>query len=437
MAVDIDPATPHDGKVRPITSEQKPLSMPALLAYALAAAGGVIGYVPLLTLLLPIKVEQLKLDEYSVLAWCGVAGAVAAALANVGFGWLGDRSTMRGGGRRGWLLAGTAMTALSFVGVVFARDAAAIVASIVAFQFAINAVLAQVNALIAEEVPAAQKGTIAALLTLGNPLAAATSALVIAGAAGEGSRLAVVALLVAACMLPLMLATPRQPAPIGGPGQVRLSPRRHLVIASAARLLMQIAASGVGLYLLFFFAALAGDRAQTHAGVARLLVAATIVPVPVAFLLGRWSDRVGRRRSFLIGPALLATAGLIGMASARSWAVGAACYVGFATGVAVFLALNTSHAMLLLPDGARRGRDLGILNLANTVPQIVAPLLAWWWVKAHDLSAAMAAMAVLTLAAGVLPLLIEEDCRGEQPEDADRTGSTSSRLILWLGHADR
>lgn len=393
-----------------MTAEQERIPASVLMIYALAAVGGVVAYAPLLTLLLPIKVEMLgNAQRYDILAWCGIAGAVAAALANIAFGQLGDRAVARGGGRRGWLLSGGIATIASFVGVALAHNAATIITAVVLFQIAVNVVLAQVGALIAEEIPATQKGVIGALLTLGAPIAAGISAMVVTIVEREGWRLTVVATTMAACLLPLTIVRTRRASPVEVPSSARVAMRRDLAVAWMARLFVQIAASGVGLYLLFYFEMLAGAQTGTPMMVARLLVVATVVPVPIALLLGRWSDHIARRKPILAGAAMLATLGLLGMASAGSWTAGAIAYTAFASGVAIFLALNTSHAMLLLPNPARRGRDLGILNLTNTLPQVVAPLLAWWSTIAHGFGAAMAVLAVLTLLAGIVPLMIGED----------------------------
>lgn len=384
---------------------QNRLPVLRVLLYGLASAGGVIGYLPLLTLLLPMKLAGFPEDtRYGLLALCGVAGAIVAGLANIAFGWLGDRSVARGRGRRGWLVSGTFATVLSFAIIVVVRHPVAILTAVVLFQIAINAVLAQVGALIAEEVPAAQKGTAAALLTLGNPLAAGASAIVVVAAATEGWRLAIVAGLMTACLLPLTLVRTPRIASDAAPASVRTAMRRDLMVAWAARLLMQIAGSGVGLYLFFYFERFGRAGDDMAAPVARLLFVATIVPVPLALALGRWSDRLARRRPFLAATAVLATLGVAGMAVATSWTVAAVAYVAFASGVAAFIALNTGHAMLLLPDGARRGRDLGLLNLANTLPQVVAPLLAWWSGPANGFGTALSIMAAITLLAGILPL---------------------------------
>lgn len=386
------------------------LSAAALLGYALAATGGIIGYTPLLTLLLPIKLQAFApATRYPLLVACSVAGALAAGFANIGFGWLGDRSVARGGGRRGWLLAGLIATAASFAAIAFAHHAGSIVAAIVVFQIAVNALLAQVSALIAEEVPAEQKNTAAGLLTLGAPLAAAASALVVSLSASEGARLALVAALMIACVAPLLLGPARALVPATVPVEEAAHARHALAVAWATRLLVQVANSGVGLCLFFFFARAIGDARDAPAIVAQLLLAATIVPVPTALLLGRWSDRIGHRERFLAATALLGAAGLLGMIGFRDWRMAAASYIAFASGVAIYQALNTGHAMLLLPRGAGPGRNLGLLNLANTLPQVVAPLLALI-ASADDFSAVLLLFAALTLAAALLPTLLKANC---------------------------
>ncbi|MFN3435185.1 MAG: MFS transporter, partial [Sphingomonas sp.] len=109
-----------------------------LLVFALANIGGVIAYLPLLTLLLPVKVEGLGGEaRIGVFAACATAGAVAASGANILFGWLSDRSVRRGGaagnGRRRWMAGGIVATAITYAGVALATTPAGIVAAIVVF----------------------------------------------------------------------------------------------------------------------------------------------------------------------------------------------------------------------------------------------------------------------------------------------------------------
>ena len=152
-----------------------------LLLYALANAGGVIGYLPLLTLLLPIKVEGLVGDgRVTLLTATVIAGAIAASSSNILFGWLSDRSLARGGGRRRWMVLGLIGTIIAYAAIALARTPAAVIWSVVLFQTALNAVLSPLVAVMADEIPDSQKSTTGGLLSLGYPIASGWLAAVMA-----------------------------------------------------------------------------------------------------------------------------------------------------------------------------------------------------------------------------------------------------------------
>lgn len=378
-----------------------------LAAYAIAHSGAVIGYLPLLSLLLPLKVERVAgAARLDVLTACVIAGAVAASGSNVLFGWLSDRSAARGRGRRRGLMLGALLTALSYAALAAADTAVTIVAAVAGFQVAINALLAPLLAAMAEEVPDDRKGLAGGLLALAAPVAAAVSAALVAvGGSSEMAQLGMVVALALLCQLPVLslraravdgvVATTTQPVP-----------RRDLAIAWAARLLVQVAGNALSLYLLYYFVSIVGGEtpASLATRVGTLLTIAYAVPLPVAMLLGRWSDRSGRRKPFLLGAAIVAAGGLALMARASGWTAGAAGFALYAVGSATFLALHAGFAMQLLPSPAHRGRDLGLLNLANTLPALAGPLLTWWLATPGDFGAVMAALAALTLAGGALML---------------------------------
>ena len=380
-----------------------------LMIFALANVGGVIAYMPLLTLLLPLRIEALSGDaRIGVISACVTAGAVAASLSNILFGWLSDRSVRSGGGRRGWMAAGVVLTAISYAGVELARTPVEIVAAIVAFQFAVNALLAPMMPIMAEEIPDAQKGLAGGFLALASPAASAVSAtLVTATFLPDASRFAIVALIASVCVTPLILSRRRTIA-VGSVAADPLAvtpmpPRRDLVIAGCARLLVQIAGVVAQGYLLYYFESIlpGADRRALPAQVGQLLTIAFIVPLPLALLMGRLSDRTGRRKPFLLLAAGIAATGLIGMAVATDWRGGAIAFTVYAAGSAVFAALHSAFAMQLLPDPEWRGRDLGLFNLANTLPSLVGPALAWTLATPSDFGTVMVALAGLTLCGGL------------------------------------
>lgn len=377
--------------------------------YALAQAGGVLSYLPLLGLVLPIKVASLAgAARFDVLTAAVIAGALAASGSNLAFGWLSDRDLARGRGRRRGLAAGLAATLGSYALVAAADGVVPLIGAVVLFQIAANALLAPLFALMADEIDDRHKGHAGAWLTLGIPFASAvsTASVGLTGAAA-GMTLAIAGAALVACILPLLLARPRAGAT--AVAIEREPARRHdLAVAWVARLLVQVAGNVLFLYLLYYFATL--DREASLAALAPRIASvqtlAFALPVPVALLLGIASDRLDRRKPFLFGSAVIAAAGTALMARASGWAGGVGGFTLYAVGVAVFLALNATFAMQLTGGPARRGRDLGLVNLANTLPALVGPALTWSLATPRDFTPALWALTALTAAGGVLTLFV-------------------------------
>uniref|UniRef100_UPI0035C9A632 MFS transporter n=1 Tax=uncultured Sphingomonas sp. TaxID=158754 RepID=UPI0035C9A632 len=377
---------------------------------ALAYAGGVVAYLPFLTLLLPLRVEQLAgEDRIGVLATTLIAGAVMASLSGVIFGWLSDRSLERGGGRRRWIAFGLLATFLSYAAVAEAPTPATLIVAVMAFQLALNAVLAPLVALLAEETIDPQKGLMSGLLAGAPPFASAVGGLLVLWPASDlGIRLASIAAVTAVCVAPLLLMKPRQSEQTVD--RAVAAPRRDLAVAWTSRLLVQVAGNVLFAYLLYYMEALASPaaRAAVPVRVGELLVVAHVAPLPVAVILGRWSDRLGRRKPFLVATAALAATGLAVMGCSTGWIGAAVGFCLFAIGWGVFLPLQIGFVMQLLPNPRRRGRDLGLINLSNTAPVLIGPALTWWLATPRHFGPLLFTLAALSLAGGLAMLAVKE-----------------------------
>lgn len=383
-------------------------SRSVLAIFALAYAGGVIAYLPLLSLLLPIKVEAIsQAGRIELLSLIAVAGAIVAGGANILFGWLSDRSQRAGHGRRRWMGAGIAAVGASYVAVALAATPIALLAAVVVFQLAVNAVLAPMMAILAEEIPDAKRGIAGGLLTMGQPAASALSAVLVGTTAlTEGAQLTVILAVVLLCILPMLLmrpgalaATAAEPAPVR-------PPRRDFLVASGSRLLIQVAAVVTQLYLLYYFETVVPlrEHAALPGWIGRVFTVAFLVPMPIALLLGSMADRPQRRRWVLLGAAGLAAAGLFAMAGADDRWTAAAAFILYTTGSSVFVALHAGLALQLLPDPRHRGRDLGLFNLTNTTPSLIGAALTWTFATPHDFGPILAVLGGMTLCGGVLIL---------------------------------
>ena len=144
---------------------------------------------------------------------------------------------------------------------------------------------------------------------------------------------------------------------------------------------MNIGNHMVTLYLLFFLNDAVRVREtqgiEPEFGVLILTGLYAVMVIITSVVGGRLSDRMGRRKPLvIISSAVIAAASLI-LAFAPTWPgalIGASVLgIGFGCYLAVDFALITE----VLPTALNRGKDLGVINIANSLPQVLAPLIAF------------------------------------------------------------
>lgn len=388
----------------PATLAQPPERQPAwfLALFALAAAGGAVAYVPLLTVLLPQRIAELQGGEdVAALAQVTFLGAGAASLANIAIGFLSDRTRTR----RPWILAGLIASGALLVAVGEARSVRELIVLVMVWQVALNLMLAPLMAWAGDCFPDEQKGELGGALALAPALGALAGSLVThVGLVEPGARLVLVAGLVSALVLPAVLlgrgrVRPALVAP--APAPAPLPPRERVVVRMwTARLLVQVAEGGMFAFLLYWLRSLAPGYPEN--GAANIFSAVLVSAVPLSLLAGRWSDRHGRPVLPLVAAALLCAAGMLVMAAAQTLAFAIAGYVLFGLAAAIFLSLHSGQTLRVLPRPQHRGRDLGIFNLTNTVPGMVMPWLTVLLVPQFGFGALFVLFAALSLGSAAL-----------------------------------
>ncbi len=383
-----------------------------MLLYALAAAGGAIAYVPFLTIVLPARVTVFAgYNDVEWLAYISFAGAISASIGNIVFGWLSDITK----NRRGWTFCGLFSSCILLVLFNWTEQLEALIGLMLLWQLALNMMLAPLGAWAGDCVPDHQKGLLGGLLAFSPALGAMSGAIVtIPGLASDEARLWLLAGLVCVCVLPvLFFAKPvhfaelhRKPEDedrnIGSDGvQTRVLMRMW-----SARLLLQISQAALFSYLLYWFRSIDSDMGESST--AQVLSFVLIISIPVAMVMGRWTDLKSRPIFPLVLCAGFAAAGLVGMALSSSLAAAVGSYVIFGLATAVFLALHTSQTLRVLPKPERRGRDLGIFNLTNTAPSLIMPWIVLAMVPVFGFPAMLLLFAGLALLSCILLATLPE-----------------------------
>ena len=327
-------------------------------------------------------------------------GALSASIAAILFGWLSDKSR----NRRPWIAAGLLLTIAISLAMSHARDLQTLLLLIVLWQLALNMMLGPLAAWAADHVPRSQLGFLGGLLAFSPAMGALAGALItLPGIPDWNSRMSLVAIMVAACILPaLLLARPARPDSEEQPlPEVRrkLGPR---LAASMwlARFLVQICEAALFAYLYYYFRTV--DPSFDAAWIARLFGGVLAVSVPVALVVGRWSDRHGHPMAPLVVGAAVAAVSLLAMALSRSPAEAVAAYVCFGLAVTTFLSLHSAQTFRVIRQSKSRGRDLGFFNLTNTGPSLIMPVLTIAIVPSFGYSRLFLTLAALALLAAII-----------------------------------
>jgi MFS family permease len=337
-----------------------------------------------------ISQQAISIDEPSkeaVLSLATACGAAVSLVANPLSGALSDRTTSRFGRRSPWVLTGAVLAAIALLAMSGATTVALLVAFWCVVQLGANAAYAAITAAVPDRVPVLQRGKVGGLAAMGQTLGILTGA--VFGAVVSGNFMVGYWLCAAALLLSVLPYLMHRDDPVLRDSVLPpfrlvsflrgfwISPRLYpdFAWAGLTRFLVNVGNQLTIVYLFFFLRDIIhhGDPA---AGVLVLTGIYALMVMITAVVAGPWSDRVGRRKPFVIGSsAIIAMAGLI-MAFFPVWpgalAGAAVLGVGFGAYVAVDYALLTQ----VLPFAASRGKDMGVINVANSLPQVAAPALA-------------------------------------------------------------
>ncbi|AIG73022.1 Conserved putative membrane protein [Amycolatopsis japonica] len=345
-------------------------------------------YAPI-QVLLPKQAELLDAaNKEAVFSLVTGIGAVVALIANPAVGLLSDRTCSARGRRHPWTAAGAAVAAAGLLVLAFAPNVAVMVLGWCLVQAGLNGMLAMLVSAIADRVPVPQRAQVGGLVGIAQMLGTVLGAVVVVvmlDLAGLPLGYAVCAAVVLAGAAAFVLRTPDARLPVAFRPSARtrdvlanlwISPRRHPDFAWAwgCHFMINLGNAFGTLYLLFFLKdAVHYEDPDTGLLIMMGLYGAALVVG--ALIAGHFSDKTGRRKPYVLAAsAVMAVAALL-LVVWQNWTAALAASpllgVGFGAYMAVALAMLTQ----VLPTAQDRAKDLGVINIANSLPQVVAPML--------------------------------------------------------------
>lgn len=396
-----------------------------ILLYWLADIGIFLAVMTPVSITMAIRVADLFPDHKA--AYLGIIlgiGSLGAMIANPVCGYLSDLTRTRWGRRRPWILGGMCMATLALWGLGVATSLLSLILFWCLAQTAINAALASLVAVIPDQVPKQQRGFVSALHSMSTTLAIMAGVVVInvVGTA-QVSMFLIPALIGLACALvfvcffkePLPDALPPQEHPLLDMKSAILRFRRHPFSHSAFSLawlntfLLFFGSSMVGAYQVYFLTDRLGFNAVEVARGIFISTAVTGACVVMASSLTGWlSDRMDRRKPFVMGAILIFAVGVLMLILTHNYWGFLLAVTTTSLGSAIYAAVDQAMVIDVLPDHeTSAGKNMGIFNMAVMAPQVVSPIIAPWFLDiggAGNNFNALFSAAIVVVLASLVPI---------------------------------
>jgi MFS family permease len=336
--------------------------------------------------LLPEQIAELGVSHKE--AWLGVVtgiGALVAIIVNPLAGALSDRTRLRlfgrtYGRRHCWTVAGGVIGVLSLVSLADAPNLLRITLGWAGAQLGLNIMLASLTAAVPDRVPVSQRGLVSGWIGMPQALGLVVGAILVTAVVTEtGPGYLLIALGLVVLVTPFVFRTPDDPlgeVPIART-RWRLDLRANPDFAWAwgTRFLVQLGNALGTLYLLYFLSD-AVKLADPDGGLLMMILLYTVGMISTAMLGGWLSDRLGRRKIFVIWSGVLIAIAAMLLGLWPTWPVALVASVLFGAGYGVYLAVDTALITQVLPAATDRAKDLGVINIAAAAPQVLGPAIA-------------------------------------------------------------
>lgn len=360
-----------------------------LSSYSLAYFGIMLALLTPVMVTMALKVK--RIDPVNADTSLGLIlgiGAFAAMIANPIAGRLSDRTTARLGMRTPWILTGMLGGFASLVVIGLAQNIITILIGWAMAQALFNAALAAMAATLPDQVPVNRRGIVSGVVGMIMPFAILSGSLIADQLSSDMIRFAVpglVAVVLGAWFCFRLKDRVLEEKPTDKLSFKELAssfvfnPRKHPDFGWVflTKFLIMFGYAGIATYLPYYLM----DRfSLDEKGVTGFVVLYNLISVAAMVIsspLGGWlSDKFQMRRPFVTFAGVIMALGLILLSIAPSTSIilVAAAIIGFGTGA--FFSVDQALAMDTLPNPENNAKDLGVLNIANALPQSLAPAIA-------------------------------------------------------------
>jgi MFS family permease len=303
-----------------------------------------------------------------------------------------DRTTSRFGRRRPWIIGGGVLLAIGLVFLAEAKNIPMLVIGVLLSETAVGVIQAALAAIIPEQIPLRQRALGSAVVGIAPLLVGFVGQIMVAQLHNQELSyicLAIMSLLFLLIFAVLVLHDPMV-RDVPPPFKLKniltsfwVNPRRYpnFGFTWLSRFFVFFSYTTLTNFV-FFYLRDAVHYSQLFPGSTlaqgqqTFFLIFTPVIVISSLLCGVLSDRVQKRKVFVISSCALIALGLFTLTALPTWTGALIGDVILSIGVGGYLSSDLALASLVLPTLRDGGKDLGILNTAIFLPMVIAPIVA-------------------------------------------------------------
>lgn len=253
-------------------------------------------------------------------------------------------------------------------------------------QATINIAYAPMSALVVDHVDKRSWGFVWGLISLAQAvgLILGLAAVVLVFPSVNGGMIAI-SIGYVVCLIPLVVVLWRLPrvsyesSPLanGGRPDIRalLAASQGFGLVFIGKFLIMLAETIALLYLYYYLQDVVHYR-DPGDGQLILILIATVAVIIATVAVGRVADLSGSYRRYAVLSSLLMAATGFLLAGFAVWGLVLVCAFTLGAGYGAFQSVSQALSTLVLPSPANAGRDLGIINIASAVPQVIGAPIA-------------------------------------------------------------
>lgn len=356
----------------------------------LAQFGVFMAFITPLAISLTIRVNTLAPGHPEYLGYITGAGALFVMLTAPFMGVWSDRTRTPLGRRRPFMIGGMVVGVASLVVMALAPNVLVVGLGWILAQWGWGTALSNLQISTADRLPESQRGKVAGLTSFATQIAPVFGVILAQFFTGDPLLLFLVPGAVGVVFVVLFVTLVHEDDSRGLPkdpitvlqllSKYLYDPRKHPDFSWnwLGRFLFYTGITLNTTYTAFFFADRLGIAVESVAGIMASLSMAGVLAVTLGAIGGGFlSDRLKRRRLFVLIGGLIMAGGMLAQAYAPDLAVLVAGSLVTSVGLGLFAAVDQALLLDVLPERETdAGRFMGITGFATSIPQSIAPLAA-------------------------------------------------------------